>query len=103
MVIVSILAWIVHTAALVAFYVLWARIILDFVRQLRQDWRPQGFWLLVSVWLMRLTDPPLRFVRRFVKPVRIGGAMLDIAMLVLLLALLLLMTIIGPFRFSEAV
>ncbi|GEK80797.1 YggT family protein [Agrococcus baldri] len=96
--IVSILAWIVHTALLIAFYVLWARIILDFVRQLRHDWRPKGFWLYVSVWLLRLTDPPLRFVRRFVKPVRIGGAMLDIAMLVLLLALLLLMTIVGPLR-----
>lgn len=99
MTIVSILAWIVHTALLVAFYVLWARIILDFVRQIRRDWRPTGFWLLVSVWLLRLTDPPLRFVRRFVKPVRIGGAMLDIAMLVLLLALLLLTTIVSPFRF----
>lgn len=96
--IVSILAWIVHSALLLSFYVLWARIILDFVRQLRHDWRPKGFWLLVSVWLMRLTDPPLRFVRRFVKPVRIGGAMLDIAMLVLLLALLLAMTIVGPLR-----
>lgn len=99
MTIVSILAWVVHTALLVAFYVLWARIILDFVRQIRRDWRPTGFWLLVSVWLLRLTDPPLRFVRRFVKPVRIGGAMLDIAMLVLLLALLLLTTIVSPFRF----
>lgn len=96
---VSILAWVVHSALLVAFYVLWARIILDFVRQIRRDWRPTGFWLLVSVWLLRLTDPPLRFVRRFVKPVRIGGAMLDIAMLVLLLALLLLTTIVSPFRF----
>ncbi|WP_405217434.1 YggT family protein [Agrococcus sp. Ld7] len=99
MTIVSILAWVVHTALLVAFYVLWARIILDFVRQIRRDWRPTGFWLFISVWLLRLTDPPLRFVRRFVKPVRIGGAMLDIAMLVLLLALLLLTTIISPLRF----
>lgn len=98
MVVVSILAWIVHTAALIAFYLLWARIILDFVRQLRPDWRPKGFWLVVSVWLLRLTDPALRFVRRFVKPVRIGGAMLDIAMLVLLLVLLLVMTIVGPLR-----
>lgn len=98
MVFVSILAWIVHTAALIAFYLLWARIILDFVRQLRPDWRPKGFWLVVSVWLLRLTDPALRFVRRFVKPVRIGGAMLDIAMLVLLLGLLLVMTIVGPLR-----
>lgn len=95
---VSIVAWIIHSAATLFFYVLWARIILDFVRQVRHDWRPQGFWLLVSVWLLRLTDPPLRFVRRFVKPVRIGGAMLDIAMLVLLLGLLFVMTVVGPLR-----
>ena len=100
--IVSILAWIVHTAALLAFYVFWARIILDFVRQLRRDWKPSGFWLVLSVWLLRVTDPPLRFVRRFVKPVRIGGAMLDLAMLVLLLGLILLMTVVGPFRALSA-
>ncbi|WP_413320560.1 YggT family protein [Agrococcus sp. 1P02AA] len=98
--IVPILAWAVHTALLVSFYVLWARIILDFVRQVRRDWRPKGFWLFVSIWLLRLTDPPLRFVRRFVKPIRIGGAMLDIAMLVLLLGLLLLMTLVGQFRYA---
>lgn len=100
--IVSILAWILHTAALVAFYILWSRIILDFVRQLRRDWKPSGFWLVLSVWILRLTDPPLRFVRRFVKPLRIGGAMLDLAMIVLLLALLLLMSIIGPLRMLPA-
>ena len=100
MVIVSILAWIVHTAALVAFYVLWARIILDLVRQLRRDWKPSGFWLVLSVWLLRVTDPPLRLVRRFVKPIRVGGAMLDLAMLVLMLALILLIAIISPFRFA---
>ncbi|WAC66154.1 YggT family protein [Agrococcus sp. SL85] len=100
--IVAILAWIVHTAALLAFYVLWARIILDFVMQLRRDWKPKGFMLLLSMWIFRLTDPPLRFVRRFVKPLRIGGAMLDLAMLVLLLALLILMTVIGPFRMVGA-
>jgi YggT family protein len=33
-----------------------------------------------------------------VKPVRVGGAMLDLAMMVLLLALLLIMTIVGPLR-----
>ena len=98
MLLVSILAWVVHTAALLAFYLLFARIVVDLVRQVRRDWRPTGFWLVVSVWILRLTDPPLRFVRRFVKPVRVGGAMLDLAMVVLMLALLLLMTIVGPLR-----
>jgi YggT family protein len=97
---VSILAWIVYTAANVALYVLWARIILDLVRQLRRDWKPSGFWLVLSVWLLRVTDPPLRFVRRFVKPVRIGGVLLDLAMLVLMLALILLIAIVNPFRFA---
>ncbi|MBO1770547.1 YggT family protein [Agrococcus sp. TF02-5] len=96
------LAWVVHTAALLAFYLLFARIVVDLVRQVRRDWRPTGFWLVVSVWILRLTDPPLRFVRRFVKPVRVGGAMLDLAMVVLMLALLLVMTIVGPFRLLPA-
>jgi YggT family protein len=98
--IVSILAWILYTAANLVLYVLWARIILDLVRQLRRDWKPSGFWLVLSVWLLRVTDPPLRFVRRFVKPVRVGGAMLDLAMLVLMLALIILIAIISPFRFA---
>lgn len=102
MLLVSILAWVVHTAALLAFYLLFARIVVDLVRQVRRDWRPTGFWLVVFVWILRLTDPPLRFVRRFVKPVRVGGAMLDLAMVVLMLALLLIMTIVGPFRLLPA-
>ena len=100
MTIVSVLAWILYTAANLVLYVLWARIILDLVRQLRRDWKPSGFWLVLSVWLLRVTDPPLRFVRRFVKPVRVGGAMLDLAMLVLMLALIILIAIISPFRFA---
>ncbi|MFA4841501.1 MAG: YggT family protein [Agrococcus sp.] len=97
---VSILAWVVYAAANLALYVLWARIILDLVRQLRRDWKPAGFWLVLSVWLLRVTDPPLRFVRRFVKPVRIGGVAIDLAMLVLMLALFLLIAIVSPFRFA---
>lgn len=97
---VSILAWIVYAVANLALYVLWARIILDLVRQLRRDWKPSGFWLVLSVWLLRVTDPPLRFVRRFVKPVRVGGVALDLAMLVLMLALILLIAIVSPFRFA---
>ena len=97
---VSILAWVVYAVANLALYVLWARIILDLVRQLRRDWKPSGFWLVLSVWLLRVTDPPLRFVRRFVKPVRVGGVALDLAMLVLMLALILLIAIVSPFRFA---
>jgi YggT family protein len=98
--IVTILAWVVYTAANLALYLLWARIILDLVRQLRRDWKPAGFWLVLSVWLLRVTDPPLRFVRRFVKPVRVGGIALDLAMLVLMLALILLIAIVSSFRFA---
>lgn len=97
---VSILAWIVYAVANLALYVLWARIILDLVRQLRRDWKPAGIWLVLSVWLLRVTDPPLRLVRRFVKPVRVGGVALDLAMLVLMLALILLIAIVSPFRFA---
>lgn len=95
---VETLAWIVSGACQIAFYLLLARIIVDFVAQLRPDWRPRGAMLFISVWVLRLTDPPLRAVRKVVKPLRVGGAQLDLAMLVLLLALFVLTNIAAAFR-----
>ena len=37
-----------------------------------------------------LTDPPLRFLQKFIKPLRIGGIMLDISFLVAIIVLSLL-------------
>jgi YggT family protein len=92
---VQLVALAVYVAANVLFYVLWSRVILDVVRQVRRDWKPKGFWLMVSVAILTLTDPILRVARRIVKPVRVGGAMLDLSMLAVMALVLVVVVISG--------
>lgn len=59
------------------FLVLWGRFIIDLVRGVNRSWRPQGFLLLLVELDYTLTDPPVRFFRRLVPPLRIGPIALD--------------------------
>lgn len=64
--------------------VLFARIVLDFMRMVSPDWSPSGVFLVVANAVFGLTDPPLRFLRRFVPPIGLGAFVLDTAFLVLI-------------------
>jgi len=76
-------------AALLNLYqlILIGRLIFEYIRMFAQQWRPQGFLLLVAEFLYSVTDPPLRVVRRVVPPVRIGGAYLDLSYIVLFIGI----------------
>lgn len=74
--------------------ILWARLIVDTLRQFRPDWRPRGLVLVLAEVTYTLTDPPLKLVRRFVKPVRLGGAAIDFSWTILLLAVYILSAIV---------
>ncbi|NLG20634.1 MAG: YggT family protein [Actinomycetales bacterium] len=67
------------------FLVLIVRLILDWVQVFSRDWRPSGVLLIVAETVYSLTDPPIRFLRRFIPPLRLGGVALDLAFLVLIL------------------
>lgn len=75
------------------FYILWGRVIIDLVAALKRDWKPKGFILAISIFLFKLTDPPVKFLRRFIKPVRIGQVSLDLSVLILFIALIILMNV----------
>lgn len=79
--------------ARVYFYILWGRVIIDLVAALKRDWKPKGFMLALSVMLFKLTDPPVKALRRFIKPVRIGQVSLDLSVLILFIALIIVMNI----------
>jgi len=72
---------------------LWARFIIDLIRVTRQGWRPRGFWLVLFSAIYVFTDPPIKVVRRFVKPVRIGMASIDFAWTIVLIAAIILMSV----------
>ncbi len=62
---------------------LFLRLILDYVRMAKPDWRPSGILLIAADFIYAVTDKPLGFVRRFVKPLRLGGISIDLSMLIL--------------------
>jgi YggT family protein len=73
--------------------VLIARIVVDYVVMFARDWRPRGVVLVVVEFIYTITDPPLKLLRRFIPPLRIGGVALDLAFLVLFILLQVLIAI----------
>lgn len=68
--------------------IMMVRVILDAVQLLARDWRPEGGFLIVANIVYKLTDPPIRFVGRWVKPLRMGSVALDLAFLVVFMAVI---------------
>ena len=73
---------------------LFARLILDYVRMFKPDWRPRGILLPLAEIIYLLTDRPLSFVRRFVPPLRISPVALDLSFIVLFFAVSILAEIL---------
>lgn len=76
------------------FLVLIVRLILDWVQVFSRDWRPSGVMLIIAETVYSLTDPPIRFLRRFIPPLRLGGVALDLAFLVLIIGVSILRGIV---------
>ncbi len=75
--------------------VFFARIILDLLQIFARSWRPRGVILIIAEGIYSLTDPPLRFLRRFIPPVRLGGVALDFSFLLLLIVLQVLISLLS--------
>jgi len=76
--------------------VLLARVVIDLVMMISTDWTPRGPVLLLVEAVFSLTDPPLRFLRRFIPPLRLGGIMLDLSFLVLFILVQILLAVVRP-------
>lgn len=76
------------------FIVLLGRLVLDWVQVFARDWRPRGPVLVVAEGIYTVTDPPLKFLRRIIPPLRLGSVRLDLAFLVLVLAVSLLLSVL---------
>jgi len=71
-----------------------ARLILDLVQSFSRSWRPTGIILIISEFIFTITDPPLRAIRRFIKPIRLGNFSFDLAFLIVLVALNILIGVV---------
>ncbi len=83
--------------------VMFGRFILDWVQAVSREWRPRGAMVVVAEIVYTITDPPIKFVRRFVKPIRLGAIQLDLAFTIVIFAVLILRTVIVPSIFEVLV
>jgi len=91
---VSVIAGIVHLVLLIYIFVLFARLILDYIPLFNREWRPKGFGLIIAEAVYTVTDPPIRFFRRIIPPLRIGGLSLDFGFALTMFVVLILMAIV---------
>jgi YggT family protein len=70
----------------VYFFVLIGRFIVDLVLSLNGSWRPRGLLVVVVESIYTVTDPPLKAIRRFIPPLRLGPVQIDLAWTVLFIA-----------------
>ena len=90
MIVVSWVAWGLSVLVNLYMMVLFARVILDWIQFFARGWRPRGILLIVANVLYALTDPPIRWIGRFIPPLRVGGGMaIDVGFMVLFLVLML--------------
>jgi YggT family protein len=70
--------------------------IFSWVQAFARDWHPTGILLVIAEVFYTLTDPPLKFLRRFIPPLRIGMRALDLSYMVLFIVVLILLEVVVP-------
>ena len=85
---------ILHLILQIFLFALLGRLILDYVRMFKPAWRPSGIILILVEAIYTITDRPMNCVRRFVPPLRLGGASIDLSFIVLFFAVQMLMPLV---------
>ena len=75
-------------------FALLGRLIFDYVQMFSRTWRPKGIVLYFVEAIYTITDPPMKFVGRFVPPLRLGSVSLDMSFIVLFFGTQLLMSFV---------
>lgn len=70
-----------------------ARLVIEWVQMFARSWTPRGPLLVLVELIFTITDPPIRFVRRFVPPLRIGQVAVDMAFVIVFVFVIVLRTI----------
>ena len=76
---------VVFTVAWLFFVLLIARLVFEYVFMFARDYTPTGAVLVIVEAVYTVTDPPLKLLRRFIPPLRLGGVSIDLSFLVLII------------------
>ncbi|WP_405732069.1 YggT family protein [Streptomyces sp. NBC_01537] len=71
------------------------RLVMDYVFQFARSWQPGKPMVVVLEATYTVTDPPLKLLRRFIPPLRLGGVALDLSFFVLMIIVYILISVVG--------
>ena len=70
--------------------------ILSWISVLARPWYPPRVVKLIAETIFTLTDPPLKFLRRYIPPLRLGRVSMDLSFMVLFIVVLILLEVAVP-------
>ena len=72
------------------------RLIFSWIQAFSRSWSPRGPVLVVAELVFTATDPPLKFLSRFIPVLRLGSVALDLSFMVLFFLILVLLSYVVP-------
>jgi YggT family protein len=72
-------------------FILIARMVISWIQMFARQWVPTGVILVIAEGIFTATDPPLKFLRRYIRPLRIGTVAIDLSFMVLFIVILVLL------------
>ena len=82
-------------AVMIFRFLLLARIVVEMIASFSRGWSPKGVVAVILELLFTVTDPPVKALRKVIKPVRLGQVSLDLSVLVLFIGLIIVELIIS--------
>ena len=70
------------------------RLIFSWIQAFSRTWTPHGVVLVIAEAVFTATDPPLKFLSRFIPVLRLGSVALDLSFMVLFFAVLILIYLV---------
>jgi YggT family protein len=72
------------------------RLVISWIQAFARSWQPTGVVLVIAETIFTLTDPPLKFLRRYIPPLRLGTVAIDLSFMVLFIVVLILLQVAVP-------
>jgi YggT family protein len=92
---VTIVKLILYYALSLYLLVLIGRLVIDILQSYSRTWSPSGLLARIAEVIFTITDPPLRLIRRYIRPVRLGSVALDLSYTLLFVVIIVLLAVVG--------
>jgi YggT family protein len=86
----------VFTVGWIFLVFLLTRLVFEYVFMFAREYTPTGVVLVIVEAVYTVTDPPLKLLRRFIPPLRIGQVAIDVSFMALFILIYILIYYVAP-------